>query len=87
MQWMERLPDQVQASLQSLLDSVETHEDTYMDAQNASVGQIWTSMAMMNQRLEKMENMVKAHRKALRDADIEVDRHLDKDLEDSLKNY
>lgn len=87
MQWIERLPDRLETSLQRLLDSVENHEESYMEAQNASVGQIWVGMASMNQRLEKMEDMVKAHRKALRDADIDVDRHLDSDLEDSLKNY
>lgn len=87
MEWVERLPEKVQESLESLLDRVETHEETYMDAQNASVGQIWVGMAMMNQRLEKLEDMVLAQRKALKESNLDVDKHLDQNLKESLKNY
>ncbi|MFB6199924.1 MAG: hypothetical protein ABEJ83_03530 [Candidatus Nanohaloarchaea archaeon] len=89
MDWITKLPDPVEASLQNLLDSVETHENAYMEAQNASVGQIWVSMALMNRRIQKLENMVQAQRKAMKEMnqEIDVDRHLDRDLEKSLKNY
>lgn len=89
MGWIENLPDRLEASLNSLLDSVQEHETEYMGAENASIGQIWVGMALMNQRLEKMEDLVRAQRKALNELDqnVDVDKHLDKSLEESLKNY
>jgi len=58
-----------------------------MEAENASVGQIWVAMAMMNQRIDKLEDIVIAQRKAMKDMDADMDRHLDKNLEESLRNY
>ena len=88
MEWVERLPDKIQTSLESLLDRVEHHEETYMDAQNASVGQIWVGMAMMNERIEKLEEIVSAQRKVLNNIEgKDVDQHIDRKLEESLKNY
>lgn len=89
MGWIENLPDRLEASANSLLDSVQEHETEYMEAENASIGQIWVAMSLMNQRLEKMEEMVRAQRKAMNELDqnVDVDKHLDKSLEESLKNY
>ncbi len=88
MDWIEKLPNKVQVSLESLLDSVDRHEDSYMDAQNASVGQIWVGMALMNERLEKLEDMVSAQRKVLQEMEeADVDKHLDRNLKESLKKY
>lgn len=88
MEWVERLPDKIQTSLESLLDTVEHHEETYMDAQNASVGQIWVGMAMMNERIEKLEEIVSAQRKVLNNMEnTDVDKHIDRKLEESLKKY
>lgn len=89
MGWIENLPDRIEASVNSLLDSVQDHETEYMEAENASIGQIWVAMALMNQRLEKTEDLVRAQRKALNELDqnVDVDKHLDKSLEESLKNY
>lgn len=87
MEWIEQLPERVRTSLESLLDSVDSHEDSYMEAQNASVGQIWVTMALMNERITKLEDMVVAQRKALNEEEVNVDQHLDKKLEDSLKRY
>ncbi|MFB6208744.1 MAG: hypothetical protein ABEJ56_01250 [Candidatus Nanohaloarchaea archaeon] len=87
MDWVEKLPDDLQISLESLLDDVEHQEDIYMDAENASVGQIWTAMALMTKRIRKLEKMVSAQRKALQDTEVEVDEHLDDRLEKSLKKY
>ncbi len=89
MEWVSRLPEKLRVSLESLLDSVEQHEDTYMEAQNASVGQIWIALAYLSQRTERLEELVNAQRKALNelDQDVNVDGHLDKSLEESLKRY
>ena len=88
MDWVERLPDKIQASLEALLDDVEHHEETYLDAQNASVGQIWVGMALMHQRVQKLEEIVSAQRKALNEMDnADVDKHIDRKLEESLKKY
>lgn len=89
MDWVRDLPDRLRSSLESLLDSVEQHEKTYVDAQNASVGQIWVALALMNRRVQKLENLVNAQRKALNelDQDVPVDKHLDSNLEESLKRY
>lgn len=89
MDWVSQLPDKMRVSLESLLDSVEQHEPTYLEAQNASVGQIWVALALMNQRVRKLEDLVQAQRKALNelDQDVNVDRHLDNHLEESLKRY
>lgn len=87
MDWLEKLPARVQESLQKLLDIVEQHEESYMEAENASVGQIWVGMALMNQRIDKLEEIVTAQRKAFRELDVDVDKHLDRELEDSLRNY
>ncbi|MFB6190081.1 MAG: hypothetical protein ABEJ91_00740 [Candidatus Nanohaloarchaea archaeon] len=89
MDWITRLPDRLRVSLESLLDSVEQHEETYLDAQNASVGQIWVALAYMNQRVTKLEELVNAQRKAFSelDQDVDIDQHLDSNLEESLKRY
>ena len=89
MSWINDLPSKVSLSLNSLLDSVEQHEETYDEAENPSVAQMWVAMAMMNQRIEKLEEMVKAQRRALNDLnqDVDVDTKLDSRLEESLKKY
>lgn len=88
MEWVESLPDKIQASLEKLLDTVEHHEETYMGAQNASVGQIWVAMALMNDRIEKLEDIVSAQRKVLNEMEnTNVDQHIDRKLEESLKKY
>lgn len=89
MEWVSNLPDKLRVSLESLLDSVEQHENVYMDSQNASVGQIWVALAYMNQRVEKLEDIVQAQRKALTELDqeVNVDKHLDDNLKESLKRY
>lgn len=89
MDWITELPEKLQASLNSLLDRVEKHDESYMKAQNASIGQIWVSMALMNRRIEKLEKIVNAQRKALNDMEQDVDlgKHLDQNLKESLKRY
>lgn len=87
MTWVEDLPEKLRSSLNSLLNGTEKHEETYMRSENASVGQIWVAMAQMNQRLDKVEDMLQAQRKALREQDVDVDNHLDRNLEESLKRY
>ena len=46
-------------------------------------------MAVMNRRLEKLEKVTRAQRRALQDmeADVDVDEHLSENLEESLKKY
>lgn len=89
MTWMESLPKKVQESLDNLLLETEQHEEVYMDADNAPIGQIWVAMAQMNKRIEKLEELAHAQRRALKemDVEVEVDKHLDKDLKESLKRY
>jgi len=87
MSWIEDLPKKLSTSLHRLLDDTEKHEETYMEAENASVGQMWVAMAQMNQRLEKVEDMLKAQRKAMKEQGVDVDNHLDRNLEESLKRY
>lgn len=88
MSWIEELPDKLSSSINSLLERTQRHEETYMKAENASVGQMWVAMAQMNQRLEKVEDMVQAQRKALQEVEgVDADKHLDRNLEDSLKRY
>lgn len=86
---MDKLPEKLQESIDNLLLNTENHEEAYMEAENQSVGQIWVAMAQMNQKIQKLENLVQAQRRALNDMDveIEVDESLDKDLEESLKRY
>lgn len=89
MTWIDDLPEKLFASINSILDSVEQHEDVYTQAENASIGQMWVAIAYLNQRLMKMEELVKAQRKVMKemDKDVNVDSHLDDGLRDSLKNY
>lgn len=89
MTWIDKLPEKLFASINSILDSVEQHEDVYTEAENASIGQMWVAIAYLNHRLMKMEELVKAQRKALKEMDqeVKVDNHLDEGLRDSLKNY
>lgn len=87
MSWIEDLPKKLSESLHKLLEHTEKHEETYMKAENASVGQMWVAMAQMNQRLEKVEDMLQAQRKAMREQGVDVDNHLDRNLEESLKRY
>ncbi|WP_414836808.1 hypothetical protein [Candidatus Nanohalococcus occultus] len=89
MDWIDELPERERNSLESLLDSVNKHDNVYMQAENASVGQIWVAMTLLNQRMEKLESLVKAQRKALNEMNVEVDvdKHLSENLENSLRNY
>jgi hypothetical protein len=87
MTWIEELPKKLSSSLHSLLEKTEKHEETYMKAESASVGQMWVAMAQMNQRLDKMEDMLQAQRKAMKEQGVDVDNHLDRNLEESLKRY
>lgn len=89
MTWIDNLPEKLYASINSILDSVEQHENVYTGAENASIGQIWVAIAYLNHRLEKTEELVKAQRKILQEMDkeVNVDQHLDEGLRDSLKNY
>jgi predicted nuclease with TOPRIM domain len=89
MTWMEKLPKKVQNSLDNLLLETEQHEETYMEAENPPIGQIWVAMAQMNERIQKLEDLVQAQRTALKemDVEVEVDKHLDQDLKESLKRY
>lgn len=86
---MDNLPKKLQESIDTLLLDTENHEETYMEAENPPIGQIWVAMAKMNQRIQKLEELVHAQRTALKemDVEVEVDKHLDKDLEESLKRY
>ncbi len=89
MSWKESLPKQPRESLENILLDAEQYESSYMNSENPTVGQIWVVMALLNQRLEKAEQLVRAQRKALKemDVEIEVDKHLDEDLKQSLKRY
>ena len=89
MTWMDQLPKKVQESLDNLLLETEQHEETYMEAENAPIGQIWVAMAQMNKRIQKLEELTHAQRRSLKemDVEVEVDKHLDKDLKESLKRY
>lgn len=89
MTWQESLPKKPRESLEELLHDTEQYNQAYMEAENPSVGQMWVAMSIMNQRLQKMEQLVKAQRKALKDLEIEVevDKHIDEDLKSSLKRY
>jgi hypothetical protein len=46
-------------------------------------------MSHMMNRVQKLEKLVSAQRKALNEteADVDVDKHLDQRLEESLKRY
>ena len=89
MGWMDQLPEKLRVSLQKILDMTKRHEDAYMNAENASVGQLWVAIAHLNQQVEDLENIVNAQRKALNnlDQDVNVNQHLDKNLEESLRRY
>lgn len=89
MDWIHELPERLKNSLNSLLDTVEQNENTYMSASNASVAQIWVALAYLNQRTQRLEQIVNAQRKALNslDQDVDIENHLDEHLEESLKRY
>lgn len=89
MTWQESLPQKPRESLENLLQEIEQHENAYMAAENPSVGQIWVAMAKMHERVEKLEQIARAQRKALKemDVEVEVDKHIDEDLKESLKRY
>lgn len=89
MGWMDKLPDQLKVSLEKILEMTNRHEDAYIEADNASVGQLWVAIAHLNQQVEDLENIVNAQRKALNnmDQEVNVNKHLDSNLEESLKRY
>jgi methionine synthase II (cobalamin-independent) len=89
MEWQESLPKEKRESLEKIVRETENFESSYMDADNPPIGQIWTAMATMQERVEKLEQLVRAQRKALKelDVEVEVDKHIDEDLKNSLKRY
>ncbi len=66
MMWTTNLPEKLENALNSLLETVQQHETVYEQAENPSVAQIWVSLAYLHQRNQKLEEMVRAQRKALR---------------------
>lgn len=89
MDWIAELPDRQRTSLETLLDRVNEQEEVYEKAQNASVGQIWVALAQMNERMERMDSLIRAQREVLQEmnADVEIDQKLDDRLEESLRRY
>ncbi|MFB6207909.1 MAG: hypothetical protein ABEJ69_01020 [Candidatus Nanohaloarchaea archaeon] len=87
MSWINELPSRLRSSLNSLLDRVEQHETVYENAENPSLGQLWVAIAQMNERMDRIEDMVTAQRRALKESGMDVDRYMDRELEDSLKRY
>ncbi len=89
MEWKQRLPEKLRLALESLLDSIQQYDSGYLEADNASVAQIWVALAHLNQRLDRIEEMTRAQRKVLKelDSDVNVDRKLDRNLQESLKRY
>ncbi|MFB6242294.1 MAG: hypothetical protein ABEJ36_05860 [Candidatus Nanosalina sp.] len=89
MTWMDQLPEKLRVSLEKILDRSNEHEEAYMQAENASVGQMWVAIAHLNQKVEKLEKIANAQRKALNnlEEDVNVNKHLDENLEESLKRY
>jgi wobble nucleotide-excising tRNase len=90
MGWMDALPQKLERSLRKTLEETNRHEEEYMQAENASVGQLWVAIAQLNEKIENLEKVVRAQRKALNnleDEDVNVNQHLDEDLEESLKRY
>ncbi|MFB6203749.1 MAG: hypothetical protein ABEK01_04640 [Candidatus Nanohaloarchaea archaeon] len=89
MAWTGELPDKVEQSLEEILGDVENYEEVYDGAENPSVAQIWTAMARMNERIERLEKLVRAQRKALNEMDVELDldSEMDRNLQESLKRY
>lgn len=86
---MDQLPEKLRVSLEKILDRSNEHEEAYMQAENASVGQMWVAIAHLNQKVEKLEKIANAQRKALNnlEEDVNVNKHLDENLEESLKRY
>jgi hypothetical protein len=89
MAWMNSLPEKLRTSLEKILEKSNEHEESYMQAENASVGQMWVAMGILNQKVEKLEKIANAQRKALNnmEEDVNVNKHLDENLEESLKRY
>lgn len=89
MSWMDQLPEKLRVSLEKILEMTNRHEEAYMNAENASVGQLWVAIAHMNQQINDLEKIVHAQRKALNnlEQDVNVNQHLDSNLEESLKRY
>ncbi len=89
MSWQESLPKKHRESLEELIMETEEFESSYMESENSPIGQIWVAMSLMNKRVEKLEQLVRAQRKALKEmeVEVEVDKHIDEDLKNSLKRY
>lgn len=89
MEWVENLPERLRNSLNSLLETVQQNEEIYDRAEKPAVAQIWTALSLLNERNKRLEKILKAQRKALEENGIEVERgkHLDENLEESLKRY
>ncbi len=88
MEWKQGLPDRLRVSLESLLDSIQQYSDSYLGAEKSSVAQIWVAMAHMNQRTERLEYLVTAQRRVIKEMEgVDVDRRLERELEESLKRY
>jgi hypothetical protein len=89
MGWIASLPDRLESSLRNVLKRANEHEQEYMEAQNASVGQLWVAIAQLSEKVERLENLNQAQRKALNnlDQEVNVNKHLDEDLEESLRRY
>ena len=89
MTWMEQLPEKLRVSLEKILETSNEHEEAYMQAENASVAQMWVAIGHLNEKVQNLERIANAQRKALNnlDQDVNVNKHLDKNLEESLRRY
>jgi len=89
MSWMNNLPKKLHESLEKILEQTNKNEEAYMQAENASVGQLWVAIAHLNSKVENLEKLANAQRKALNnmEEEVNVNKHLDEDLEESLRRY
>lgn len=77
MDWRAKLDLELRSSLNKLLRKIKHQEGAYKKALNPRDAQIWTAMAEINLKLERIERRIKELEKSKRKIKGEVKRALE----------
>lgn len=80
MEWTEQLPEDLRDEIHEIVEDTNSWDKAFDSSDNAGAAQLWTAIAILKRRNERLENMVKDMRTG-------SDSSLSKEFEETLRNY
>jgi|APHM01.1.fsa_nt_gi hypothetical protein len=80
MKWTEGLPEDLQKEVHQIIKQTNSWNEAFDKAENPGAAQLWTALAILKRRNEKLREIVKDVRNGSEDG-------LSEDFEKTLRNY